>query len=105
MSAGEPRDWLAGLNPTCGVYIPWQQPHGDEFYVGDPPYQPWTPWVYPETPSQRIPNNCQIITTADTRSLWLGQNDERIAALEAEVKRLGRECKRLRRKLARQRVR
>lgn len=74
-------------------------------YVGDSPwpYQPWTPWVYPEAPSQRIPDNCQIVTTSDTRSLWLGQNDARIAALEAEVKRLGQKCKRLKRKLAQRR--
>lgn len=108
MSAGEPRDWLAGLNPTTyGAYIPWQGPHGQEIYVGDVP-SPWQPWppvpqVYPETPSRRMPDNCQIITTTDTRSLWLGQNDARIAALEAEVKRLARECKRLRRKLAQRR--
>ena len=110
MSAGDwhPSVTDSGYNPLLpiGTYIPWQPPQGCDIYVGDPPYQPyqpWTPWVYPETPSKRIPDNCQIITTTDTRALWRGQSDERIAALEAEVKRLGRKCKRLNRKLAQRR--
>lgn len=107
MSAGDYHPPLtdSGYNPLLliGTAIPWQPPKGWE--IGDlpSPYQPWTPWVYPEAPSKRIPDNCQIITTTDTRTLWLGHNDERIAALDAEVKRLRRECKRLRRKLASQR--
>jgi hypothetical protein len=106
MSAGDyyPQMTDSGYNPLLpiGTSIPWQPPRGWETGDAPSPWQPWppVPQVYPEPPSKRIPDPYPIITTTDTRSLWLGQNADRIAALEAEVKRLGRECKRLRRKLA-----
>jgi hypothetical protein len=88
MSAG---DYYAPVTGTA-----WQPPAGWHFTVGDPPNQmpPFTWYPNANASPPRMPDRW-IETSTGAGMPTPSAQDDRIAALESEVKRLSHECKRL----------